>query len=149
MTKHDSSREGAILGLTVATATWMWVAVVDALTARPFHTFNLLGGVVAFTAIHYLLNVLYGVVIVAALRGSQRTPSLFIALVFGLVMMEVAFAMLTATLAVSLGNLAWILIFGGSLIGMAIAVVVLNRRYPFGAYLERAEKERECFSHHA
>ena len=142
MSKHASFREGATLGFVVATATWMWIALVDAVARHPFHTFTLLGGVGVFTSIHYFLNILYGVVIVSALRGANRAPSLFIALVFGLVMMEIAFAMLTAVLSVGLGSLAWILIFGGSLIGTAIAMVLLNRRYPFAPRLRRAEEDR-------
>jgi hypothetical protein len=136
-------REGAKLGLIVAMATWVWVAVVDAIAGRPFNTFTVLGGVVVFTTVHVVLNVLYGLVIVVALRAAERAPSVFIALIFGLVMMQIAFAMLTAILAnVGLGALAWILILGGSLIGTAIAIVVVNRRYPFAMHLHLAEEER-------
>ena len=142
MTKHDTFREGTALGLLVATATWVWIALVDLLAGRPSHTFDLLGGVGLFTGVHYLLNLLYGVVIVLGIRRAQRAPSLFIAVIFGLVMIQVAFAMLTAILSVRLGDSAWVLIFGGSVIGLAIAIVLLNRRYPFGAHLRRAEEER-------
>jgi hypothetical protein len=124
-------------------ATWVWVAVVDAIAGRPFNTFTLLGGVAVFTAVHVVLNVLYGLVIVVALRAATRAPSVFIALIFGLVMMQIAFAMLTAILAnVGLGALSWILILGGSLIGTAIAIAIVNRRYPFATHLRLAEEER-------
>jgi hypothetical protein len=142
MTKHETFREGVAIGLLVATATWLWIAVVDLLARRPSYTFDLLGGVGLFTVVHYVLNILYGVVIVSGIRGARRAPSLIIAVIFGLVMMEVAFAMLTAILAVGLGDLAWVLIFGGSLLGLAMAVALLNRKYPFGAQLRRAEEER-------
>jgi hypothetical protein len=142
MAKHGTLRQGVTLGLSVATATWLWVAMVDLVAGRPGFMFDLFGGVVLFTAVHYLLNTLYGVVLVAALRATRREPTVFIAVVFGLVMMQVAFAMLTAILSVALGQLAWLLIFGGSLIGLAIAVALLNRRYPFAAHLRRAEEER-------
>lgn len=121
----------------------MWVAAVDAIAGRPFNTFTVLGGVTVFTAIHVVLNILYGLVIVAALRAARRAPSVFIALIFGLVMMQIAFAMLTAILAnVGLGPLSWILILGGSLIGTVIAMVVVNRRYSFATHLRLAEEER-------
>jgi hypothetical protein len=142
MSKHDTFREGATLGLIVATVTWLWIAVVDLMAGRPSNTFDAFGGVGPFTAVHYLLNVLYSVVIVLGIRGSERAPSLFIAVIFGLVMMQVGFTMLTAILAVRLGGLAWVLIFGGSLIGLAIAMVLLNRKYSFSAHLRRAEEER-------
>ena len=142
MTKNRTLREGITLGLVVATATWAWVAMVDLVAGRPGHMFALFGGVGAFTAIHYLLNILYGIVLVAGIRAARREPSVFIAVIFGLVIMEVAFAMLTAILSVALGQLAWVLILGGSLIGLAIASVLLNRRYPFAAHLRRAEEQR-------
>ena len=142
MTKDGAMREGTTLGVIAATATWAWIAAVDALAGHPFHTFTVLGGVVAFTLAHYALNVMYGVTLVSALRGSERAPSLFIAVVFGLVMLQVAFAMITSLLAIALGALAWIVIFGGSLIGLAIAITYLNRKYPFGPRLHRAESER-------
>lgn len=142
MTRHETLREGVTLGLIVATATWLWVAMVDLVAGRPGFMFDLFGGVIVFTAVHYLLNVLYGIVLVASMRAARRAPTVFIAVVFGLVMMEVAFAMLTAILSVALGTLAWVLILGGSLIGLAIATTLLNRRYPFAAQLQRAEEER-------
>jgi hypothetical protein len=141
--RHDVLREGTSLGLIVATAIWVWLAAVDAVTGRPFHTFNVLGGVVVFTTMHFLLNVVYGVIIVSGVRAAKSAPSVFIAVIFGLVMMQIAFAMLTAILSnVGIGPLAWILILGGSLIGTGIAVLVLNRRYPFAAHLREAEEER-------
>ena len=67
--RHPSAlREGATLGLVVATATWIWVAAVDAAAGDPFHTFEVLGGVLAFTVAHYLLNVLAS----TELHASQR-----------------------------------------------------------------------------
>ena len=46
--KHDSLREGARLGLVVATSIWIWLAVVDAVAGEPFRTF---GGSLIGTAI--------------------------------------------------------------------------------------------------
>ena len=40
--KHDSLREGAQLGLVVATSIWVWLAVVDAAVGQPFRTFTVL-----------------------------------------------------------------------------------------------------------
>jgi hypothetical protein len=142
MTRHDTLREGVALGLVVATATWLWIVLVDFIVRQPGHTFALLGGVGLFTLTHYLLNVLYGIVIVTAIHASHREPTVFIALVFGLVIMEIAFAMLTAILSIALGSMAWIVILGGSLIGLAVAIALLNRKYPFGAHLRRAEEQR-------
>ena len=139
--KHDSLREGATLGLVVATATWLWVALVDAIAGQPFRTFAVLGGVAPFTVIHYLLNVAYGLAILSLIHGAVRQPSLLIAVGFGFLMMEFAFAMATVMLSHVLGELAWVRIFVGSLIGAVIAIIMLSRRHPLAAQLRRAEEE--------
>jgi hypothetical protein len=139
--EHASLREGTSLGLVVATVTWVWVALVDAIAGQPFHTFTVLGGVVPFTVIHYLLNVAYGVAIVALIHGAVRQPSLLLAVGFGFLMMEFAFAMVSVMLSHLLGELSWVRIFIGSLIGAAVAVIILSRRHPLAAQLRQAEEE--------
>ena len=142
---HDALREGATLGIIVATSIWVWLVVVDALAGHPFQTFATLGGITAFTVVHYLLNIVYGVVIVSAVRGTTREPSLSLALLFGLVMLEIAIAMLTVLLShLGLGELAWIRIFGGSLVGVAIALVVLSRRHPLASQLRHADHRHDA-----
>ncbi|HEV3484775.1 MAG TPA: hypothetical protein VG106_05165 [Vicinamibacterales bacterium] len=140
--RHDARREGVALGLAVATIIWIWLALVDMLAGEPFHTFATLGGITVFTVAHYLLNVAYALVIVGAIHGAARVPSLIIALAFGFVMVQFVFAMLTAVLSnLGLGELAWIRIFGGSLLGGAVTFVILSRRHPLRAQLRRAEEE--------
>ena len=139
---HDPLREGVMLGVTVAVGTWVWIAAVDAITGQPFHAFSVLGGLGLFTVMHFLLNVVYGVAIVSAIHGAARAPSLIIALVFGFVVLEIAFAMITVLLSnLGLGDLAWVRIFGGSLIGAAIALAMLSRKHPLLAQLRQAEQE--------
>ena len=140
--KHDSLREGARLGLVVATSIWVWLVVVDAVVGEPFRTFTVLGGVALFTAMHYLLNVAYGALIVAAIHGAVREPSLVMAVAFGFPIVEFVFALVTVLLShLGLGELAWVRIFGGSLIGTAIAIVILARRPPLAAEVRQAEEE--------
>lgn len=142
--KHGSLREGARLGLVVATSIWVWLAVVDAAVGQPFRTFTLLGGVALFTAMHYLLNLAYGVLIVAAIHGAAREPSLVIAVAFGFPIIEFVFALVTVLLShLGLGELAWVRIFGGSLIGTAIAIVILARRHPLAAEVRQAEEDND------
>lgn len=139
---HDTLREGTALGILVATGIWVWVAVVDALVGQPFETFTTLGGITVFTVVHYLLNIVYGMVIVSAVHGTAREPSLALALVFGLVTLHIALAMLTVLLShLGLGDLAWVRIFGGSLIGVAIALFVLSRRHPLATQLRHADRD--------
>ena len=142
-TVHETLPEGIRLGLIVGTGTWLWVAAVDIVaTGQPFHTFAALGGVLIVTVVHYLLNVAYGVVLLSFVHGAERTPSLIIGALFGTLLFEVAFAMLTIILAQSaLGSMAWPAVFGGSVIGTAIAIALLARTHPLLAYLRRAEEE--------
>jgi hypothetical protein len=139
---HDTRREGVRLGIIVATTTWLWLALIDAVMRQPFHTFDALGGVAVFTAMHYALNVVYGIVLLSAVHAAERTPSLILAAVFGVLLFEVAMAMLTVILADHwLGSAAWLGVFGGSLIATALASLLLARTHPLGAYLHRAEVE--------
>lgn len=140
--KHHALREGAALGLVVASSIWLWLAGVDAVAGQPFHTFNVLGGVVPFTVLHYLLNVAYGVAMVSAIHNAEREPSLVIAVAFGFMIIEFAFAMLTVLLShLGLGELAWVRIFGGSVIGAMIAWLILSRRHQLVEEIRAAEEE--------
>ncbi|HEX3160538.1 MAG TPA: hypothetical protein VHQ45_18615 [Gemmatimonadaceae bacterium] len=139
---HDLWREGAALGLLVAASTWAWLAIVDAIAGQPFHTFATLGGIAAFTVVHLVLNLVLGVAVVYAVHGAAREPSVAMGLVFGSIMFEVAFAMVTVLLSnMVLGPLAWLEIFAGSMLGTAITLVVVARRHPLLAHLHRAETE--------
>ena len=140
--RHESLREGARLGLIVAAVIWSWIAIVDAISGDPFRTFAVLGGIVPFTLVHLVLNVLYGVVIVSVLRGAARAPSLIIGLTVGFVMLEIAFAMVTVFLSeTTLGQLAWVRILGGSLVGAAVAIVIVSRNYSILSLIRQAEHE--------
>src|SRR5690348_17698913 len=99
MGKHNSLREGARLGLVVATSIWVWLAVVDAVAGEPFRTFNVLGGIALFTAMHYLLNLAYGMVIFSAIHGAAREPSLVMTVAFGFPIVEFWFALVTVLLS--------------------------------------------------
>jgi hypothetical protein len=139
---HDGLREGTRLGLIVATVTWLWLALIDAVSGAPFHTTSALGGVVGFTLVHYMLNVAYGVALVSLIHGAARHPSLILVALVGFAMIEIGFIMLTAALSYFLGGLAWLSIFGGSVIGAAIAFQFLVHRHPLEALLHEAEHER-------
>ena len=139
---HDTRREGARLGIIVGTATWLWLVAVDVVMQHPFHTFEALGSVAVFTAMHYLLNIVYGIVLLSAVHGAERAPSLILAVVFGVLLFEVAMAMLTVILSTrGVGSTAWVGVFGGSLIATALAGLFLARSHPLAEYLHRAEAE--------
>lgn len=128
--KHNAVREGIKLGLVIATIIWMWIALVDAATGEPFRTFHVLGGIAQFTILHYLLNIAYGMAIVAVVHRTAKEPSLAAVLWFVLVVVEFAFVMVTILLShVGLGAFAWLRIFAASLIGLALALFFLSRRH--------------------
>lgn len=138
---HRTLREGVRLGLIVAVCTWTWLALVDAIAGQPFRTFDVLGGIGFFTAVHILLNLAYALALLSIVHGAAREPALIFALIFGGIMMQFAFAMASAMLSHVLGGVAWVLIFGGSVIGAAIAFVLLARTHPLAAELREAEAE--------
>jgi len=139
---HNALREGVRLGLIMATATWLWVGLVDALFGQPFHTFTALGGIPGFTVMHYLLNITYAVVVLSVIHSAARAPSLIMAVIFGVLMLEGGIAMMTNLVAqAAVGAVAWIGIFGGSLIATGFAMALLVRTHPLATYLHQAENE--------
>ena len=137
------SRQGLILGLITATATWLWVAAVDAINGKPFHTFDVLGGVAAFTIIHYILNIAYAFAVVAVARSAAQTPSLIIGAIFGFIILEIGFGMVSTILwQAGVGRQSWLAVFGGSLIGASIMFTLLTKTYDLRTRLHEAEAER-------
>lgn len=140
--QHNSLREGAVLGLAVATCIWLWLATVDAIAGEPFLTFTVLGGIAGFTVMHYLLNVAYGVAIMSIVHAAGRAPSAIFGMGFGFLMLEFAFALITVAFSSGrLGELAWVRLFGGSVIGAVIAMVIVTRRHSLVTLLHQAEEE--------
>ena len=140
--EHGVVREGITLGIIVATVTWLWLALVDAVSGAAFHTTTMLGGVLAFSAVHYALNIGYALLLVSLIHGAVRHASLILVALIGFAMVEIGFIMVTAALSYFLGGIAWVSIFGGSVIGAAIAFQLLALKHPLGALLQKAEGER-------
>ncbi|MFL5615394.1 MAG: hypothetical protein ACJ796_17125 [Gemmatimonadaceae bacterium] len=135
-------REGTVLGLVVATCIWVWLATVDAIAGEPFLTFTVLGGIAGFTVMHYLLNVVYGVAVISIVHTAGSTPSAIFGVGFGFLMLEFAFALVTAAFSSGrLGELAWVRLFGGSVFGAVIAIFMVTRRHSLLALLHQAEAE--------
>lgn len=128
---HTSLREGILLGAIVGTAIWVWIAGVDALAGEPFRTFGVLGGVARFTVVHYLLCLLYGVIAVSVVHAAAREASLVVGAAFVFFLIEFGFVMIAAILShAGLGQLAWVRIVGGNVVGAILTIVFLWRRHP-------------------
>ena len=137
---HRTPREGVRLGILTATAVWVWIAIVDVAAGDPFRTFQLLGGVALFTVLLYLANLAFGVIMISAIHGAEREPSLVIAVAYGVLLVEFALAMVTIVLSqTGLGALAWLRVFIGSLIGALVAWLVLRRRHGLLEAVRRAD----------
>jgi hypothetical protein len=129
--RHSSLREGVILGVLVGISIWAWIAIVDAVVGRPFETFAVLGGIARFTALHFLLCVIYGVVAVAVVHAAAREASLVVGATFAFFALEFAFVMVSAILSqMGLGALAWVRILGGNVVGAIVTFVMLWTRHP-------------------
>jgi hypothetical protein len=140
--RHNPIREGLQLGAVLATSLWIWIAAVDAIAGEPFRTFTVLGGSAWFTVMLFALNLAYGTVIVACIHGFVREPGLIGGLALGFLILEFAFALATIVFThAGLGALAWLRIFGGSVIAAAVALAILARRHPLMAALRQARLE--------
>jgi len=126
----------------VATSIWLWLVIVDAIAGQPFRTFHVLGGIALFTVLHYLLCLAYGVAAVAVVHRAAREPSLIMAAAFGFFVISFAFAMLSALLSqVGLGQLAWVRILGGNVVGGMLTFILLSRTHPVLETFKEAEQE--------
>jgi len=63
---------------------------------------------------------------------------------FAFFILEFGFVMLTVLLSqIGLGELAWVRILGGNLVGAIVTFVMLSRRHPLRQGLKQAEAEEE------
>ena len=129
--RHSSLREGILLGAVVGTGIWAWIALVDAVVGRPFETFSVLGGIARFTALHYTLCLIYGIVAVSVVHAAAREATLIVGAAFVFFLIEFAFVILSAILSqAGLGALAWVRILGGNVVGAILTFLILWRRHP-------------------
>jgi hypothetical protein len=140
--------EGLRTGFAGATAIWLWLLLVDLIGRMPFHTSGVLGrdllgiifpgacvplwtDVLAFTVVHYALWTLLGRLLVGAIAADARQPGVLILAVYLLILLQLAFVVITAILAqTALPHRAWPAIFGGNVIGLLAAGIYLRHRHP-------------------
>lgn len=99
-------REGSVGGLIGAATVAVWFLVIDTVMGDPLRTPRLLGeaflrieggppAVVAYTVVHVLAFVLFGIVVAVLIAGAEREPMFFFAVVILFTAFEVAFFALT------------------------------------------------------
>ncbi len=128
-------REGAVAGLIGAATVAVWFLVFDVIQGRPLETPAILwaglvrgtatgaavapglGPVVAYTILHVLAFVAFGIVASALVAGAEREPAMLLALLIFFAAFEVFFLALVTFLARPvLGLIAWWAILIGNLL---------------------------------
>jgi hypothetical protein len=142
-------REGAIAGLIGAAAVAAWFLVIDVVDGAPLQTPTVLwavlfggvrdasaltvgaGPVVAYTIVHGLAFVLFGIAAALLLAGAEREPAMLLALLIFFAAFEVFFLALVAFWALPvLGVLAWWEILAGNLVASCAMLYYFHRRHP-------------------
>ena len=137
---HDTMREGVQLGMIVGAVTWLWLAGFDLFGGAPFRTFHLLGGVAGFTLVHFALCITYGLVIMSAVHGALKEPTLMFALIFSSILFYAAFGMVTAMFANGpLGQDAWGKFFAGNVVAGIVTYAFVNRGHSLSGLYHNAE----------
>lgn len=148
--EHSVVREGLVVGLLGAVLVALWYFVVDAIGGRPFHTFNVLGGVffrgdvnpggprpispgavAAFTVLHLIVFSLVGMGLTHLVHLASRNLSLRMGLWIGLVVAFFFSTGLTYMLSIAGGERfpLWTII-GGSVVAVAAMGWYLWTRHP-------------------
>ena len=150
MGRTDSvTREGARAGIAGALAVAVWFFFVDLIAGRPLATPEALGAalvsvlranqelgnithLVVYTAFHFAAFIVVGIVASAAIRASDREPSIIAGFLFLFVVMEVGFVGYTYVLSKgsALGNLAWYQVGAANLLSAFVMGRILFRTHP-------------------
>jgi hypothetical protein len=148
--QHNPIREGVYAGIIGATAIAVWFAIIDIVSGMPFHTPSILGAglisvlgkppmmpdtvafhVFIYTIFHYAAFALVGIVIVAIVHQSARTPAVLAGFLVAFVVFQIGAIGLTALLTESrLGGMAWYQIFLANLLASALMFWFMWRRHP-------------------
>ena len=146
--EHNFVREGIYAGAVGATAIAVWFLIIDTIAGKPFFTPKLLGSAVisilgksmpdssftqvaGYTLFHYALFALIGIIIVAVVHQSERTPAILAGLLILFVALQLGMYVLSALLKESpLGGMAWSQIFIANLLASAAMGWFIWKRHP-------------------
>jgi hypothetical protein len=145
--RHNTLREGAIVGFIGATGVALWLLIVDVAEGRPFYTPSTLGyglftlfaavpanaaaSVLFYTFFHYAAFAVIGVALVSAIHGARAHPSIFALMLMLFACFQLGFYGLVAIIAESrLGDLAWYQVGIANLIATALMGTYLWRTHP-------------------
>lgn len=152
---HDRARSTAIgdgfeAGVLGAVVVALWFLLIDALAGRPFFTPSLLGTaltrgvdvavrepsvsvgmVYAYTGIHFVLFILFGILIASLVIQYERTPLIGYLLVVAAVVFEVGFLVFILAFAEPLlQDLPWWAVLAGNLLAALAMAAYFRWRHP-------------------
>ena len=142
----DGFEAGVIGALVVA----LWFLLIDTLAGRPFHTPSLLGNaltrgveaalrepsvavgmVYAYTGIHFVLFILFGILLASLVIQYERTPAIGYLLVVAAVVFEFGFLVFILAFAEPLlQDLPWWAVLVGNLLAAVAMGAYFSRRHP-------------------
>lgn len=147
---HNSIREGVIAGAIGATAIAVWFFIIDIVAGRPLNTPSILGAglisilgkppmmpdsvlfhVFFYTIFHYIAFIIVGIILVAIVHESERTPAVLAGVLVAFVAFELGAIGITALFTESrLRGMAWYQIFIANLLAAALMGWFMWRRHP-------------------
>src|SRR5687768_16675662 len=122
--EHNFVREGILAGAIGATAIAVWFLIIDTVAGKPFYTPKLLGTavisvlgkampdstltqVLGYTVFHYVVFAIIGIILVAIVHQSERTPAILAGLLIVFVALQLGMYGASALLKESpLGGMA-------------------------------------------
>jgi hypothetical protein len=142
----DGFESGAIGAVVVAA----WFLLIDTIQGRPFHTPSLLGNaltrgvdyalqhpevsvgmVYAYTGIHFVLFILFGIVVASVVIQYERTPVIGYLLVVLAVVFELAFLIFILAFAEPLlRDIPWWGVLVGNLLALVAMGAYFRARHP-------------------
>jgi len=142
----DGFEAGAIGGAIVA----VWFLIIDSAQGRPFYTPSLLGNtlshgvdyavehpeisvgmVYAYTGVHFVLFILFGILVASLVIQYERTPLIGYLLVVLAVVFEVAFLVFILAFAEPLlESIPWWAVLVGNLFALVAMLAYFRTRYP-------------------
>jgi hypothetical protein len=148
--RHNPIREGVLAGFLGATAIVVWFGIIDIIGAHPLHTPDILGQglisvlgkppmmpdttmshVLAYTIFHYVAFFIVGIIMVAIVHQSARTPAILAGFLIAFVAFELGAIGLTQLFTESsLGGMAWYQIFIANLLAAGSMFWFLWKRHP-------------------
>ncbi len=148
-TTESVTREGARAGIAGALAVAVWFFFVDLIKGHPLATPQALGAALVgvlraneelgpmthlavYTIFHFAAFIVIGIVAAAAVRASDREPSIIAGFLFLFVVMEVGAIGYIYVLSKgsALGNLAWYQVGAANLLSAIVMGKVLLRKHP-------------------